>query len=89
MYQKFKEALLNTTTKEHREEIMDRAEIMECGSDYYARYINLEDVLMALDYKITVYYGHPIINKEVQWQLGKPAHRQSDETLEAIYNLLK
>ena len=127
-YNKFKEALLKATTKEHREEIQSSFE--EIGNTTenigdvviqaprptgiihsYEKDITLEDVVIAIknkkiyedkDFRLGVYddgvdfefwdYGpfeRLLEHKNLKlWQLGKPAHEQSNETLEAIYNLL-
>ncbi len=112
MYNKFKEALLKATTKEHREEIMKKqwtgTDLDSSVNDYNIhslRDITLEDVLRALINKkpmekITneedIRYGEMADATDGYiyyildlWQLGKPAHEQSNETLEAIYNLIK
>jgi hypothetical protein len=177
IYEKFKKALLNTTTKEHKEEIMklkfgcnieycdrkwqellDHAETykgkISCIIDKYSqkdfgeyqskiiivgddgvweingnnniyegfkdghlelleiigRDITLEDVLMALEEKEKEWYVEwgnigvttsiKVLTKSsldgdddefiwIVWQLGKPAHEQSDKTLKKIIDLLK
>ncbi len=162
MYQKFKEALLKATTKEHREEIMElkfgcriekvlwydseldrknnrpswkgnidnngkegvvikdlRSEYLAMFVDYgeqlefiikpddivsfeiLGRDITLEDVLRVLMEKEIICIPKKLPNNRnvlairngidhyIYWLLGKPAHEQSNETLEAIYNLIK
>lgn len=98
MYNKFKEALLKATTKEHREEIMkipDRPLTLE---DVLIALVNEQKLGIRIDIATTdeitkiatlhfVYsYKDNILFK---WQLGSPAHKQSDETLIALTNLLK
>lgn len=145
MYQKFKEALLKATTKEHRDEIMElkfgcnilfnngiilgvdcrklegkicwETESLEIftvirpdGNNIYeverkriveilGRDITLEDVLKVNFERVKKTYNVNTISECLEyegveeivstWQIGKPAHKQSNETLEAIYNLIK
>lgn len=39
--------------------------------------------------KITKALGHPMLNIEVEYQLGKPLHLQSEETINGLIDLIK